>query len=169
MKFNKIGLGVLGLSMLFCGAVFGATRSDTITNRTLNTDIIFFDEYTAGALVTPYSFLGSTTANGGTSTFSAGAVYVGDLYDNKDFALSITPGSATCTVDIFGVFGTKTVGAGTNTAGVVLLNSTSYAGVGTRSTSVVSITSHPEMVAVRLNVLTGTVTFSCGMTSISER
>jgi hypothetical protein len=173
MKFNKIGAGILGLSMLFCGVVFGAdsniTIKDEVTNRTFNRDVVIYNGYVENN--SAFAFSGSTTTSGGSNNFVDGSIYTQDLINNKDFAFTFTPGAAggSVTAHIYGVFGTTSVGNGTTSAGVVLLNSASYAGVGTASTSVVTITTHPTKVAVGISVTGGTVTVSCGMSSTTAR
>jgi hypothetical protein len=173
MKFNKIGVGILSLSMLFCGAVFGADSNikivDTQTNKTFNRDVLFYNGYVKSTGDASH-FSGSTTTNGGTSTFSAGTVYVGDLINSKDFAISVVPAATgSCTVKIWGVFGTTTVSTGTNTVGPVLLSTTTYDNISAGTSTLVSITSYPELVAVGINVSAGTMTVNCGMNSMTER
>lgn len=174
MKLNRIYTGIVSLSMLLGGVVMAAdsniTIKETQTNRTFNRDVMFFNQYVKSTGAAPH-YSGSSTTNGGTSTFSNGTVYTGDLINQKDIALLLTPGESggSCTVNIWGVFGTTAVGAGTTSAGVVLLNTTSYSGIGTATSSIVTITQKPELMAVGVLVSSGTVTVSAGMTSVTAR
>lgn len=166
-KFNKlVCVGVLGLVGLFSGVVSAADSNISIREYTvdgLNTqcmDVLFYNAYTENT--TGEVFSGSTTVSGGSGTFSNGAVNVAGWTGNKDFGFYFAPTTAgSVTVNIYGVFGSTTVGAGTSNA-ALLMNPYIFAGTAATSTTF-TITQDPTFIAVGINVTSGTVATTGGM------
>lgn len=171
MKFLR-NLLISGLLCIGLAGIAYATDSSikiykNPTTHTFNTDIIFYNGYvenTAGEV-----YCGSTTTSGGTNTFSAGAVNISDCYGPLDFAVQLSPTTAgSITVSFFGVFGTETVGSGSNTVGVALLRpddspsvdfTNPYTFAGTSGTStVLRFKDNPNIVVVGVDVTSGTMT-----------
>lgn len=173
-KFNKlVCVGILGLIGLFAGNVFAAqagfntpVTNDYSTNWTRVGNVLFYDGYvenTAGEI-----FAGSTTTSGGTSTFSVGVAETGSYAGDKYFSLYLSPTTAgSVTVNWYGVFGTTTASSGTSNA-ALLRNPYTYSGTTATSTTF-TITQDPTLIAVSVNVTSGTMTITCGMNSIAER
>ena len=178
-KFNKlVCVGILGLTGLFSCSVFGASAgfntpetTNLTTNWTRVGNVLFFNNFTENT--SGEIFAGSTTVSGGTSTITFGLVETTPYAGTKLITLYGTPTqtNGSITFSFYGWAGTTTVLALRGTQSAMILNNpvtlTFTGGVGTSSS--VSITSNPSLMAVSVNVTSGTVTADVGMTNITAR
>lgn len=181
MKMKKILLGcVIGMSLLG-GNVYATTTAvkqyEYATNRTWNSEYIWYGTYTQSATGSEH-YLGSTTTHGGTTTLSSGCVNVAHINDNIEIAITAIPNGVdggSATVNFYGVYGTTTAAAATTTTkGCVMLraalplNVPSSLGAGGTST-VVTISNKPTLMAIGVDVTQGTVTYNISANSRTSR
>lgn len=173
-RFICAGLIVFAGLLSVCGVSRGAEQSQNgigfnnyDTNWTRGEYALFYNAYPMNSS-SGEDFTGSSTLNGGTSTFSSGCINVSHLSGTKYFSAYFSPTTAgSCTVNIYGVFGTTTVGAGTSAAALLM---SPYIFAGTTATSTTfTITQNPMLIAVSVNCTSGTVSPTIGMNSTTSR
>ena len=146
--------------------MFNSTVSQT--NWTRYGEYLIFNAYTQG--VGPEDFTGSTTTDGGSSTFKSGLVNVehlsGSLYVSWYGSASALGG--TSTIRIYGLFGTTTGGVGTAGA-VMLINPYTSPDTVLATGTVFTINTHPACIAVSTQGLSGTMTNTIGIFSNTAR
>lgn len=168
-KFNRlVCAGVLSfVGLLGVCNVLNAADSNieireysTDSLNTQNLDVVFFKNYIENA--SGEIFSGSSTTSGGTTTSSNGAINVAGWTGDKNFSIRLAPGGAggSVTVNIYGINGTTTIGAGTANASVLYSNDFNVV-IGTSATTVV--THRPTMIMTSVNVTAGTVNTFLGM------
>lgn len=178
-KFNKlVCAGVLAFVGLFgvCNIGHAFDPNNTMYNQTVSqtnwsnfSSYLILKDYTQG--VGAEDFTGSSTTNGGTSTFSSGLTNVRHITGNifVSWYGSPTASGGSSTVRIYGVFGTTTAGAGTGGA-VMLINPYASPVSSTVATGTVfTITQHPDMIGVSVEGLSGTMTHTVGISSNATR
>lgn len=176
-KFNSlICAGVLAVVGLVgvCDKVFAAdsnvTQNKIETNWTKGTSFLLWNAYSGWGASEFFS--GSSTANGGTTSVTAGLINVSHLSGTKYISLYGSPTTTTGTVTykVYGWYGTTTLINATGTRGARLLNETTFSftsAIGT--SSLISETSNPLMMAVSVLPSSGSITSTVGLTSITAR
>lgn len=173
-----ICVGVLGVMALFCCNSFGAItgfntpeRNDTTTNLTNVGSVLFYNAYSEWS--DTEKFAGSSTANGGTTTVTAGLVNMQSYSGTTYISIYGTPTTSTgsVTYNFYGWNGSTTVSAANGTRGAYLLNNpVSFNFTNSLGTSTtINFTTKPTMMAVSVRVNAGSITSTVGLNNISAR
>ena len=173
-KFNRL-IGICVLSVLgLCGIANAADSKvgsyEIQTNWTRGQNYLLYNSY-SGWVASEY-FSGSTTANGGTTSVTAGLINVKHLSGTKYISLYGSPTTSTgsITYKIYGWYATETVTNANGTRGAYLINETTFLFTSALGTSTrISVTDNPLLMAVSVLPSSGSITSTVGMSSITSR